>query len=71
MSGDISDGHSWAWAPGTQWIEARDTAKYLTMHRMPPKSIIWPQMSVVLRLACHRALLTLRTTPLFPRFWVP
>lgn len=35
-----------------QWVEAQDTAKYLTMHRVGPttKKIIHPKMSVVLRL---------------------
>lgn len=33
MSGDIFDGHIWGAATGIQWVEAKDAAKYPTMHR--------------------------------------
>lgn len=38
-------------AAGTEWVEARDAAKCLTMNRaVPTERIILPQMSVVLML---------------------
>ena len=44
--------HNWEEPIGIQWVEARDGAKYPTMHRAAPSQqrIIWSKMSVVSRL---------------------
>lgn len=53
-TGDRFCGHNWGWVgdPGTWWVEDRDNAKHLTMHRPDSPSqqrMIGPSMSGVLR----------------------
>lgn len=47
MSGGIFDRDDGGRANGVLWVEARDNARYPTIHKTVPttKIIIWPQMS--------------------------
>lgn len=48
---DIFDCHNLGESVNSiQWTEAKDAAKYLTVHRAPLQRIIQPQVSIVLRL---------------------
>ena len=55
MSEDVFVCHSQLGLTGVQWVEARDAAKHSVMYRLLPQNsqkhtrIIWPRMSIVLR----------------------
>lgn len=47
---DIFSGHSWGGQRGRGvWVEARDAAQHLTMHRTAPPAtqIIWPKLPIL------------------------
>lgn len=63
-------------ATGSLWVEPRDPIKLLQSTRQPPQGIIWPQISIVLRIEnpwcsgrmCSRDIRTQTSEPGRPEF---